>query len=81
MFRYKGYIGWYDYDDKLQLFKGQVANVMTLITFQGKSIETTQQAFEEAVEDYLTWCRKHLKEPEQPSSLFSVPTSPSRNAS
>lgn len=73
MFRYKEYVGWYEYDDKLQLFKGQVANIMALITFEGKSLETTQKAFEKAVEDYLTWCHTHAKAPEQPSSLFSVP--------
>jgi len=65
---YKGYIGLFTFDEKLGLFQGRVSNITDLITFQGKSMETTQQAFHDAVNEYIGWCKKHGKIPEKPSA-------------
>jgi len=51
-----------------------------LITFQGKSIETTQQDFRNAVNEYIAWCKCYRKEkanaPEQKNSEQSERINP-----
>jgi len=68
MIEYKGYIGWFEFDEKENLFFGKVANIETSILFQGKSVEKVKQAFKDAVNEYIIWCKKYGKEPEKPSS-------------
>ena len=64
---YKGYVASFTFDEKLELFQGKVSNVHTLITFQGKSMETLRLSFQDAVNEYVVWCKKHGSEPERPS--------------
>lgn len=71
MVEYKGYVGWFEFDEKANQFLGKVSNIDTLITFQGKSIKQIKQAFKDAVDEYLEWCQKHRKEPEKPSFRVS----------
>jgi hypothetical protein len=66
---YKGYIGHFTYDEDLDLFEGKVTNVEDLIIFHGKSINSLRFAFQDAINDHLTWCEKIGKEPEKPFSL------------
>lgn len=68
MIEYKGYVGWFEFDENANLFLGKVANIQTSIVFQGKSIKRVKQAFKDAVNEHITWCKKHGKEPEKPSS-------------
>lgn len=63
MMQYKGYIGHFFFDDKSQLFQGNIASSNDVITFQGKSVTTLQQAFRAAVDDYIEWCKKYGKVP------------------
>lgn len=65
---YKGYIGDFVFDEKLELFQGKVSNSRALITFQAKSIENLRHAFQDAVNEYLEWSKKYGKEPEKPSA-------------
>lgn len=69
MMNYKGYVGCFEFDEKTTLFLGRISNIQDLITFQGKSIETTQQSFQDAVNEYIDWCKKHGKIPEKPSAI------------
>lgn len=64
---YKGYIGLFTFDEKLGLFQGRVSNIKDLITFQGKSMETLHDSFQDAINEYLAWCKKTGKDPEKPS--------------
>jgi len=64
---YKGYIGLFTFDEKLELFQGRVSNIKDIITFQGKSMETLKYAFKDAINEYLNWCKKIGKNPEKPS--------------
>lgn len=66
---YKGYISQFTYDENLELFLGHVGNVNDVILFQGKSIESLRFAFKDAINEYLSWCKKIGKEPEKPFSL------------
>lgn len=61
MIKYKGFIGHFFFDEKTNLFQGNVANSHDLITFQGNSITKTQQAFQDAVDEYIEWCKKYGK--------------------
>lgn len=65
MIKYKGYVGCFEFDEKTNLFLGKIANSHHLITFQGKSLESIQQAFQDSVNEYIEWCEKHGKLPEK----------------
>jgi predicted HicB family RNase H-like nuclease len=69
MLKYKHYIGSFSFDEKLHLFHGQVSNISYPITFQGKSLKSTEEAFKDAVDEYIEWCRKYGKTPEKPSLI------------
>lgn len=64
---YKGYIGQFAFDEKLDLFQGKVSNIKDLITFQGKSIESLGYAFKDSINEYMAWCKKIGKDSEKPS--------------
>ena len=58
MLQYKGYTGHADYDDKAKLFHGEIAINSDIITFQAKSIDELENAFQDSVNDYLAWCEE-----------------------
>ena len=62
MIKYKGYIGHFRFDETEKIFCGRVANTHRVITFQGKSVKETQQAFQDAIHEYISWCKKYGKE-------------------
>lgn len=64
---YRGYRGQFTYDEDQELFEGRVENVDDLIIFQGKSIESLQFAFRDAIIEYIDWCQKMGRKPEKPS--------------
>ena len=65
MIEYKGFIGHFTFDDKSNIFIGKVANSQDLITFQGKSLSETKDAFRDSVNSYIDWCKKYRKSPEK----------------
>jgi predicted HicB family RNase H-like nuclease len=67
--KYKGYIGQFTYDEDRELFQGHVSNITDIIRFQGKSVESLRFAFQDAVNEYIEWCKKRGKEAEKPFSL------------
>ncbi len=69
MIEHKGYIGHFAFDEKTNLFHGRAANYHHLITFQGKSVKETHQAFRDAVDEHLEWCKKHGKKVEKSSAV------------
>ena len=56
MMKYKGYRAHIKYDDEAGLFHGEVANIPDVITFQARTRNELQTAFEESVDDYLEFC-------------------------
>ncbi len=72
MIDYKGYIGWFKFDEKTNLFQGRVSNVQSLITFQGKSVDATKKAFQDSINEHIDWCKKHGKEIEKPSQEDNI---------
>ena len=66
MVEHKGYMGRFEFDEKADLFRGKVFNIRDLITFEGKTVESTKLAFKNAVNEYLSWCEKHRASPKAP---------------
>ena len=62
MIKYKGYIGHFFFDEKTNIFQGHVANIHDVITFQGTSVASTRQAFQDAVDEHIEWRQKYGKE-------------------
>lgn len=63
MIKYKGYVGEYEFDEEEHIFIGKIVNCEDLVTFEGKSLEETEESFQEAVDDYMAWCKKYRKIP------------------
>ena len=77
MMDYKGYIGDVKYDSDAHIFHGDVINTRDVITFQGKSVDELEKAFQESIDDYLVWCKEDGVEPEKPySGKFNLRISP-----
>ena len=68
MMRYKDYVAKVEFDDEAGLLHGEVINTRDVITFQGKSVDETRQAFHESVDTYLSFCEIRGEEPEKPFS-------------
>jgi predicted HicB family RNase H-like nuclease len=69
---YKGYCAKIEYSDEHGCLIGRVSDIRHSITFQGDSVEKIRQAFEEAVDFYLTDCAEKNEEPEKPSTARKV---------
>jgi len=68
MLEYKGYIGKVEFDDKAEIFHGEVINLKDVITFQGRSVSELQKAFKDSINDYLEFCAERDESPEKPLS-------------
>jgi len=54
--RYKDYIGSVKFNQEDKVFHGKIEFITDLVTFEGKSVEELENAFIEAVEDYVELC-------------------------
>ncbi len=68
MMEYKGFVGNVEYDDRAEIFHGEVINTRDVITFQGTSVAELRKAFKDSVDDYLTFCGERGEKPEKPFS-------------
>ena len=66
MMRYKNHFGSVHYSDDGKIFYGKVEFIRALVSYEGTDVRSLQNAFEEAVDDYLETCKEQGKEPEQP---------------
>jgi predicted HicB family RNase H-like nuclease len=74
---YKGYIGEVTFDSDAHIFHGEIINTRDVITFQGKTVDELEAAFQESIEDYLKWCKEDGVSPEKPySGKFNLRISP-----
>jgi predicted HicB family RNase H-like nuclease len=63
---YKGYVGSVQYSSEDDVFHGKLENIRDLVTYEGTDITSVKSAFFEAVDDYLSECKKRKKEPDVP---------------
>ncbi len=81
MMKYKGYIGHVEYDEKAKIFHGEVVGLRDIITFQGKTVEELEQAFNDSVNDYLALCKERGEKPEKTfSGTFNLRIPPELHA-
>jgi predicted HicB family RNase H-like nuclease len=69
MIEYKGYVGVFEFEEKSNLFRGKLSNIDDLVTFQGKSKKVVQEAFKDAVDEYVAWYNKYRKKKEKPNTF------------
>ena len=65
---YKGYAADIEYSNDDECFIGHIAGIKDRVGFHGESVSELNEAFHEAVEDYLETCTAMSKEPQKPYS-------------
>jgi predicted HicB family RNase H-like nuclease len=74
---YKDYIGTVSYSSEDEVFYGKLEHINDLITFESENAHDLKKAFEEAVDDYIAFCREKGVEPEKPfKGSFNVRVKP-----
>ncbi len=58
-----GFIGSFNYIEDDNILYGKIEGITDLVTFEGNSIKEIKEAFNEAVEDYISLCKEVKKEP------------------
>ena len=65
LMEYKGYHAKIEFDQEDQIFVGQVIGINDSIGFHGGSVTELTDAFHNAVENYLEYCKKANKAPDK----------------
>ena len=68
MFTYKNYTAKVEVDTETKRLRGRVLNINDAVHFEGETVESTEQEFHRAIEDYLQLCQRTGKDPEKPFS-------------
>jgi predicted HicB family RNase H-like nuclease len=68
MFTYKNYTAKVEIDTETKRLRGRVLNINDAVHFEGETVESTEQNFHKAIENYLQLCQKSGKDPEKPFS-------------
>lgn len=66
--KYKGYTGTVECSEEDGCLFGRLIGVNDIISYEGESVAEIQQAFREAVDDYLADCASMGKQPDKPYS-------------
>ena len=66
--KYKGYSAHIEYSEEDKCLVGHIAGITDIVGFHADTVPELQEAFEEAVEDYLETCEKLNKPPQKPYS-------------
>ncbi|CQH00036.1 type II toxin-antitoxin system HicB family antitoxin [Yersinia enterocolitica] len=65
---YKNYAAKIEYSDEDQCLIGHIAGIRDVIGFHADNVADLRIAFEEAVDDYLSYCAEQGREPQRPAS-------------
>jgi len=68
MMEHQGYIGNVVYDERDEIFHGQVVNIRDTVTFAGTSVRELKKAFRDSVDCYLAYCAERGEQPDKPYS-------------
>lgn len=55
---YKGFIGSVSFSEKDGVFFGKIEGIDSMVNFEGESVNELTNAFHEAVDDYLDYCKE-----------------------
>lgn len=61
--KYKGFIGSVAFSEEDNVFFGKIEGIDGLVNFEGESVQDLTDAFHEAVNDYLAYCKEEGIEP------------------
>lgn len=61
--KYKDFIGSVSFSEEDNVFFGKIEGIDGLVTFEGESVKELTEAFHEAVDDYLEFCKAEGIEP------------------
>ena len=71
--KYRGYIGSIEASPEDNLLYGKLLYLQALVNYEGQTVAELQQAFHEAVDDYLADCEAQSIAPEKPcKGTFNV---------
>lgn len=74
---YKGYLGSVAFSEKDNVFFGKIEGINGLVNFEGESVKELTDAFHEAVDDYLAYCKDEGIEPDKSySGVLNVRLTP-----
>ena len=74
---YKGYLGSVAFSEKDNVFYGKIEGINGLVNFEGESVKELTDAFHEAVDDYLAYCKEEGIEPDKSySGVLNVRLTP-----
>ena len=77
LFRYKGFYGSAEASVEDNCLFGKLEFIEPLISYEGQNVEELEQAFKEAVDDYLLDCEELGREPAKPcKGSFNVRIGP-----
>lgn len=77
---YKGFLGSMDINVEDGVIFGKLLYINDLVTFESESVSEIQKSFEDAVDDYIEFCKECGKEPEKTfNGVFNVRVSPERH--
>ena len=62
---YKGYHTKIEFDSEGCVLKGKIEGINDLITFECEDMKNVEKEFQEAVDDYLQFCKEVGKEPDK----------------
>lgn len=80
LMEHRGYLGSVRYSAEDHVFYGKVEYIRSLVTFEGTDVEALENAFAEAVDEYLATCAELGTDPERPfRGTFNVRTGEERH--
>lgn len=65
---YEGYSAKIEYSDEDRCFVGHVAGIRDVIGFHADNVKELREAFENSVDDYLSFCEERGVKPQRPAS-------------
>lgn len=75
---YKGFTGVVSFSPEDKVFCGKITMISDLVTFEGESVVELENAFQEAVNDYLETCKQLGKAPQKNfKGTFNIRINPS----
>jgi len=58
---YKGFVATVHFSTEDEVFFGKIEGIPDLVSFEGNSVKELKKAFEQAVKDYVQFCKEHSK--------------------
>jgi predicted HicB family RNase H-like nuclease len=70
---YKDYNGSVVYSDEDEILHGRILGIRDVVTFEGENVKKLKANFEQAVDEYLSFCEAEGKTPDVPyKGTFNV---------